>query len=76
MFTRTYPLIAGTQTETERGDVTVVDGSLDVLQHLLTEADDHQWMHIPQIVQPDGAIADWSSVGWNMEPAEPHIFPE
>ena len=41
MFTRTYPLIAGTQTETERGDVTVVDGSLDVLQHLLTCLDLH-----------------------------------
>jgi len=49
------------------------DGTYQLLQHLLTQADDVEWMFIPQINQPEGEVSGWTSMGWSMEPAEPHI---
>src|SRR5690606_10748224 len=46
----------------------------DLLQHLLREPDEAEWMFLPQFIYPDQQrLAGWTALGWNMTPAEPHI---
>ena len=51
------------------------NGNHGVIGHLLTEADTSTaWMRIPQIIYPDHErVAGYSMVGWQLQPAAPHI---
>lgn len=44
-----------------------------ILPHLLGQAEDARWMQVPRIVAPDGNIAGWHPIGWNVQPAEPRV---
>lgn len=44
-----------------------------IIDHLIDAQEDALWMHVPAIVAPDGAVADWRHIGWHRKPAEPHI---
>ena len=44
-----------------------------IIDHLIEAQEDALWMHVPAIVAPDGAVADWRHLGWHRKPAEPHI---
>lgn len=44
-----------------------------ILDHLLDEPEQAQWMHVPRFVEPDGRVAGWHDIGWNRRPREPHI---
>lgn len=45
----------------------------NILRHLLREPEAIKWMQVPRIVEPDGRVAGWHPIGWNLEPAEPQI---
>ncbi len=49
-------------------------GNHFVLNHLLSERDDHKWMFVAHHARPgaDGVVG-WYESGWEMEPATPHI---
>jgi len=46
----------------------------EILRHLLREPEQTQWMFVPKITRPD---RDWPAgfdgMGWNLQPAQPHI---
>lgn len=45
-----------------------------ILNHLIDAPVDSDWMSVPHIVAPDHHLTpDWSSFGWQLEPAEPRI---
>jgi C-terminal processing protease CtpA/Prc len=44
-----------------------------ILRHLLRQPEATKWMQVPRIVEPDGRIAGWHPIGWDLEPAEPQI---
>ncbi|MBK8241389.1 MAG: hypothetical protein IPK74_38255 [Deltaproteobacteria bacterium] len=44
-----------------------------ILAHLLREEENADWMHVPQVLAPDGHIVGWDPIGWHVRPAEPHV---
>ena len=44
-----------------------------ILHHLLREPDTSKWMFVPEILRPEQPPVSWQAVGWDMQPAEPHI---
>jgi hypothetical protein len=44
-----------------------------ILDHLLRAPEDAEWMQVPRIVEPDGRVIGWHSLGWHRRPATPTI---
>jgi hypothetical protein len=49
------------------------DAAVVILRHLIDAPETDQWMHVPFIAGPFGQIERWQSVGWNLQPATPHL---
>ncbi len=44
------------------------------LSNLLTKPDTAKWMFIPHVIRPDYAgVDEFTALGWDMQPAQPHI---
>jgi hypothetical protein len=49
-------------------------GNHQLISHLLPQKDTSSgWMQIPQITRPDFQAVTWKKLGWNLEPAKPHL---
>lgn len=44
-----------------------------LLEHLLTHPEHARWMHIPRYVGPFGERAGYDDLGWDLQPATPHL---
>jgi C-terminal processing protease CtpA/Prc len=44
-----------------------------IIDHLLPEAEDALWMHVPRIIEPGGEPVAWRHIGWHRRPREPAI---
>lgn len=49
------------------------DAGIFVLRHLIEAPESDRWMYVPRIVGPFGQVESWQSVGWNLQPATPHL---
>jgi hypothetical protein len=49
------------------------DAGIVILRHLIETPESDRWMHVPRIVGPFGEVESWQSVGWNLQPATPHL---
>jgi peptidase S41-like protein len=49
------------------------DSGARILPHLVATSERDRWMHIAKLVGPHGEAAAWHSVGWDLQPAAPHI---
>ena len=49
------------------------DAGMVILRHLIETPETDRWMHVPRIVGPFGQIESWQSIGWNLQPAAPHL---
>jgi hypothetical protein len=49
------------------------DAGNGILPYLLTTAETDRWMHVNRIVGPYGQSAGWQDMGWNRQPASPHL---
>jgi hypothetical protein len=49
------------------------DAGAFILSHLIEAPEADRWMHVPHIAGPFGQVERWQSVGWNLEPATPHL---
>ena len=49
------------------------DAGIVILRHLIDTPESDVWMHVPGIAGPFGQIESWRSVGWNLQPAAPHL---
>jgi hypothetical protein len=49
------------------------DAGMFILRHLIETAESDRWMHVPRIAGPFGQVESWQSVGWNLQPATPHL---
>lgn len=49
------------------------DAGIFILRHLIDTPERDRWMHVPRIVGPFGQVERWQSVGWNLQPATPHL---
>ena len=45
----------------------------DLLDHLMSSAEDATWMHVPRFIEPGGRAVSFADIGWNRTPSEPHI---
>jgi hypothetical protein len=44
-----------------------------IIAHLLKQPEKDKWMQLQQISLPDHENTNWQGIGWNMQPASPHI---
>ncbi|HMI03874.1 MAG TPA: S41 family peptidase [Pedobacter sp.] len=44
-----------------------------LISHLLSVPDTNKWMFVPRIIYPDYEKVTYDGMGWNMQPATPHI---
>jgi hypothetical protein len=44
-----------------------------ILRHLIGAPERDRWMHVPRISGPFGQVESWQSIGWNLQPATPHL---
>ena len=49
------------------------DAGAQILPYLLDAPEQDRWMHVHRIVGPFGESAGWKSLGWDLEPQQPHI---
>jgi hypothetical protein len=49
------------------------DAGALIIRYLIEAPESATWMHVPNIVAPFGQVADWLSVGWNVQPLAPHL---
>jgi hypothetical protein len=49
------------------------DAGIVILRHLIEVPESDRWMHVPRIAGPFGQLEGWQSVGWNLQPATPHL---
>jgi hypothetical protein len=49
------------------------DAGAFILRHLVDAPESARWMHVPNMVAPFGQADSWLSVGWNVQPATPHL---
>ncbi len=45
----------------------------DLLDHLMTAAEDAAWMHVPRFIEPGGVPVGYTDIGWYRRPSTPHI---
>lgn len=44
-----------------------------ILPYLVDAPEADRWMHVARITGPFGRTAGWESMGWNLQPAAPHV---
>ncbi len=44
-----------------------------ILDHLMNEPEDTEWMHVPRFLEPGGQAVGWFPIGWHLRPAAPYI---
>ncbi len=44
-----------------------------ILPHLVDAPEADRWMHVARITGPFGRTAGWESLGWDLQPAAPHL---
>jgi len=49
------------------------DAGIFILRYLIDTPESDLWMHVPRIAGPFGQVESWQSVGWNLQPAAPHL---
>lgn len=49
------------------------DAGMVILRHLIDAPESDRWMHVARIVGPFHQVEAWQSVGWNLQPATPHL---
>jgi hypothetical protein len=45
-----------------------------ILDHLMTESEDIEWMQVPRYLEPGGHAVGWFPIGWHLRPETPHIY--
>lgn len=49
------------------------ESAVEILQHLIEEPDSTKWMFIPLVTRPHMEGVSWIPIGWDLQPADPHI---
>ncbi len=49
------------------------ENGVSILTHLIRQPENDEWMQLQQILLPDHEKTSWKSLGWHLQPAQPHI---